>query len=375
MTFVVGRSSLLQIVPWCPETKTLEFNPMTPLVVLLVAMILAHQFTPLVRALAWRVGVVDAPDVDNPGKIHRSATPLGGGWAIYGATLLTAFFVVGATRELVVLGAVSTCIAALGFLDDVVVLDWRPRMLIQLMAAAVFIVVADVRIPLLEEAWWSVPLMLFWMVGVTNALNLMDNIDGAASGVAFLGAILLFIIAPGTSTGLAALALAGGCIGFLRYNSKPASIFLGDTGSLFLGFQLAALSLLQAQHLGSAPSSLLVLPLIVGVPIFDTALATFLRLRRGRPVYLPDGSNLTYRLFGIGLKDREVIVFEYVLAAFLGFCALATLRLDGILAYAPFAVATVCLLLIGDKMARVPYADEAPAVAEAIHETSSRTAA
>jgi len=336
---------------------------MTQSIAFLAALLIAHQLTPLVRSLMWRVNLVDAPNPTNPGKIHRIPTPLGGGIAVFGASVLAVSVAGLLDAEIATLLGAAAGMLALGLLDDVVVLDWKPRILVQALAGIAFIVVADVRIPGLSEHWIAVPLMVLWLVGVTNALNLMDNIDGATSGVAFIGGTLLFLIEPTTPAGIFALAIAGACCGFLRYNSKPASIFLGDTGTLFLGFSLGAIALLQARHLDGSMAQLSALPMILGVPIFDTTLAVVLRTKRGRPVYLPDKSNLTYRLQGLGLTDREVVMFQYLLASVLGICALATLRMAGGIAFLPALAAGSVLVAIGLRLGSVPYPDDAPVVA------------
>ncbi|MAE71259.1 MAG: hypothetical protein CME06_12430 [Gemmatimonadetes bacterium] len=326
----------------------------------LLALLAAHQLTPVVRSLMWRVNVVDNPNPANPGKIHRHPTPLGGGIAIFAATV-GAMLVTGAIdAELGILLGAAAAMLALGFVDDTRVLDWKPRIFVQALASLVFILVTGASIPGIASIWVAVPLMVFWLVGVTNALNLMDNIDGATSGVAFMAGTLLFLIEPTSSAGILGLVVAGACCGFLRYNSRPASIFLGDTGTLFLGFTLGALALLQARHLDGSFAQLSVLPMIFGVPIFDTTLATFLRLRRHRPIYLPDKSNLTYRLQELGMTDREVVMFEYLLASLMGVCALATLRMTGPMAFLPPLAALSAMLAMGVRLGSVPYPEDLP---------------
>ncbi len=328
----------------------------------LFAILLAHQLTPLARLAMWRFNIVDAPNSANPGKIHRIPTPLAGGLAIWASTWL-AITLLGQWNFMVaVLAGSSTAMLLLGFIDDVYILDWKPRILLQAAVAVSFLLMTGIQLPGFSGAWFSVPIMVFWLVGVTNAVNLMDNIDGATSGIVFLAGILLFLIEPSSSAGLVSLVLAGGALGFLRYNSKPASIFLGDTGTLFLGFSLGALALLQAQYVGAGASHLIAFPLILGVPVFDTTLASFLRIKRGRPVYLPDKSNLTFRLQGLGLSDRRIVFLEYSLAGFLGLCALASLQLIGVAALLPGAVAAVVLLVVGGRLSIVPYPDEFPAL-------------
>ncbi len=343
----------------------------------LVALLAAHQLTPAVRSLMWRFNVVDNPNPANPGKIHRHPTPLAGGIAVFAAAV-GAMLVTGAIDfELGVLLGAAAAMLVLGFVDDTRVLDWKPRIFVQSLASLVFILVADASIPGVAHTWIAVPLMVFWLVGVTNALNLMDNIDGATSGVAFMAGTLLFLIEPTSGAGILGLVVAGACCGFLRYNSKPASIFLGDTGTLFLGFTLGALALLQARHLDGSFVQFSVLPMILGVPIFDTTLATFLRLKRRRPVYLPDKSNLTYRLQELGMTDREVVMFEYLLACFMGVCALATLRMAGPMAFLPVLAAFSAMLAIGVRLGSVPYPEDTPLVTRpsARPQRSTRTAA
>jgi UDP-GlcNAc:undecaprenyl-phosphate GlcNAc-1-phosphate transferase len=328
----------------------------------LLAILLAHQITPLVRLAMWRFTIIDAPNSTNPGKIHRIPTPLAGGLAIWASTWLVVTLVGQWSVMVAILTGASTAMLLLGFIDDVYILDWKPRILLQAAVAVSFLLLTGIQLPGFNGAWFSVPLMVFWLVGVTNAVNLMDNIDGATSGIVFLAGVLLFLVEPASPAGLVSLVLAGGALGFLRYNSKPASIFLGDTGTLFLGFSLGALALLQAKHVAGGATHLIAFPLILGVPVFDTTLASFLRIKRGRPIYLPDKSNLTFRLQGLGLSDRRIVFLEYSLAGFLGLCALGSLQLAGAAALAPAAVAAAVLLVVGGRLSVIPYPNELPAL-------------
>jgi UDP-GlcNAc:undecaprenyl-phosphate GlcNAc-1-phosphate transferase len=180
--------------------------------------------------------------------------------------------------------------------------------------------------------------------------------------VSFISGIILFLLGLFNGQELPAilsLALAGACLGFLRYNSKPASIFLGDTGSLFLGFMLGSIALMETKTISSRFSNLFIFPLILGVPIFDTSLATILRIKRGKPVYLPDKSNLTFRLFGLGFTERKIVFIEYLMAAVLGFSGILLLKINSIIGYFVLVIIFTTLFLFGYRLGAVPYEEKA----------------
>lgn len=293
--------------------------------------------TPVVRALALRFGVVDVPD----GGRHRHGRPvprMGGvavGLAALGATL--AYLVLtglasadaGSMYITIVVGGVA--VLGIGVLDDVRGLRAPSKLLLQTVVA-VAVVMAGVRFdggaflggsgPL--PVWASAALTVFWIVGITNAFNLLDGSDGVTTGAALLAALAMAAASsiggdgPGVVLGVA---LAGGALGFLFFNFPPASIFLGDAGSLFLGYALAALGVMVAK--GAAGTVGVLIPVVAfGLPILDTMLAMARRFLRRDPIFRADHGHIHHRLRDLGLSPRQVAITLYAVCAALAAASL-----------------------------------------------------
>ena len=222
---------------------------------LFAAAVVAFITTPVVRSLAFKIGAVDVPR-DNR-RMHNHPIPRMGGLAIFFGFILSALIFIPLTTPLrgMLLGAVI--IVILGIFDDIYALPAMPKFLIQILAALIAVLMGN-RIDILSNpnifssdpywvlGWLSIPNSVFWIVGITNAVNLIDGLDGLACGVSTISSMTMLVIALTVAEPDVALlmaALAGGCIGFLPYNLNPAKIFMGDTGSTFLGFILAVVSI------------------------------------------------------------------------------------------------------------------------------------
>lgn len=288
----------------------------TPLFVLLCAFLIAVATTPLARYLALRTGTVDAPDQR---KIHSTPIPLLGGLAIYvgcvGALLVFGdrFYI----REVIAIIAAATLVSACGLVDDRWTLHAYPKLLGQATAAAI-LVYAGVQIQLFETPWYNWTLTMLWIVGITNALNLLDNMDGLSSGVATVcGIFFLLLAAQSGQILVSALAagLIGACLGFLRYNFNPASIFMGDTGSLFIGLLLAVLGI-KLRFPSNITAITWMIPLaVLALPVFDTTLVFVSRLSRGlNPLTTPGKDHVSHRLVAGGMTRREAVLTCYLLA-------------------------------------------------------------
>ena len=296
-------------------------------VTLATAILATVLLTPAVKRLAEKRGVVDQP---GERKIHTHPIARLGGLSIYfgfilalglGALLAASF---GSKLEwLHLLGLVlgSTVVLLLGVRDDFKALNPWVKLFWQIAAAGI-IVFFGVNInflsnPLngiLQIGWWGIPLTLLWIVGMTNAVNLIDGLDGLAAGVTAISSGTLFFVAVRThqvSSALVLLALCGASLGFLRYNYFPAKIFLGDSGSYLLGFILAAASIM-----GVFKTTLvvgLIIPiLILGVPIFDTMFAIGRRLTEGKSPFAADKSHIHHMLLRAGFTQREAVLSIYV---------------------------------------------------------------
>jgi UDP-GlcNAc:undecaprenyl-phosphate/decaprenyl-phosphate GlcNAc-1-phosphate transferase len=281
--------------------------------------------TPLIRRVALWGGVVDAPSAR---KIHASPVPLLGGAAIYlGFTLaLLLFGDRSYVRELVAIFLGATLVSLFGLADDRWGLHAYLKLLGQLLAA-IILLVGGTRVQLLQGEWeWvNYLLTLLWVVGVTNALNLLDNMDGLSGGIATVAAAFFLLLAAMSGqylVGALAAALIGACVGFLRYNLNPATIFMGDTGALFLGFVLAALGI-KLRFPANVPWVTWLVPIcVLAMPIFDTSLVFFSRLRRGlNPLTTPGKDHVSHRLVALGLTRREAVLSCYLLACACGMVA------------------------------------------------------
>lgn len=294
--------------------------------IILVSAALAFAATPATRWLARRWGAVAQPGIR---RVHRSPVPLLGGIALYfGVTL--AFVLFGQrdwlTEGIGILGG-ATLMFLTGLWDDRFGL--RPRVkLAANVVAGLFLIAFGVQVQLFD--FWPVDwaITLLWVVGITNAVNLMDNMDGLAAGVTATGAAVFFGLAAAQGQGLVAslaAALFGSAVGFLFYNFAPAVSFMGDAGAYPLGFLLAALAIkLEFRELPLA-STWMAPILVLGVLIFDTTLVTVSRLRRGLRVSQGGSDHTSHRLVQIGLSRPRAVLTLYVIALALG--ALATLTI------------------------------------------------
>ncbi|MGB9723462.1 MAG: MraY family glycosyltransferase [Chloroflexia bacterium] len=299
------------------------------LLILATALVGTFLTTPLMRRLALRTGTVDRPSAR---KIHLQPIPLLGGVAIYLGFILALVFLGGLRyiRELIAILVGASLISLLGIWDD----RWGLRPLVKLLgqgAATALLLLAGVEVHVFPWGWLNTAVTVLWVIGITNALNLLDNMDGLSGGVAAVAAGFFLLLAALSGQYLVsamAAALLGACLGFLRYNFNPASIFMGDAGSLFLGFILAALGIKLRFPSPPFPANAdlitwMIPVLVLGIPIFDTTLVTISRLRRGRnPLTSPGKDHLSHRLVARGMSRREAVLVIYVLAFALGMAAI-----------------------------------------------------
>ncbi|HTY13049.1 MAG TPA: MraY family glycosyltransferase [Candidatus Omnitrophota bacterium] len=293
----------------------------------LIALAVTVLLTPLVQKLAVRIGAVDHP---NERKVHKTIIPRMGGLAIYaGFMLALAFSVIAAKmmgrgldgKHLLAIGLGGTLILILGILDDIYSLSPMVKLAWQT-AVALVVVYLGVSINfisspvnnIMELGWVGIVLTVLWLVGMTNAINLIDGLDGLAAGVTAISAGTLFIVALRTHQIAAAvvmLALCGSALGFLRYNFFPAKIFLGDSGSYFLGFVLASASIIGVFKT-TLVVALIIPVMILGVPIFDTVFAIGRRLGARRSLFSADNRHIHHMLLRAGFSQREAVMAIYI---------------------------------------------------------------
>lgn len=339
------------------------------MLIFLTALVIAAGSTPLLRRLAPRLGFMDQPSVR---KLHSVPIPRLGGMAIYLAFLITllAFEDRYNISQLlsIVLGA--TLASFLGLWDDRRPLPPWLKLIGQTIAAGI-LVISDVRISLFPWPTLNVLATLLWVVGLTNALNLMDNMDGLAAGVAAIAAGFFLLLAAGSSqylVGALAAALLGACIGFLFYNLNPAQIFMGDSGSLFIGFMLAAVGIKLRFPQNITAVTWMIPVLVLGLPIFDTGLVIISRLRRGvNPLVTPGKDHLSHRLVARGMTQREAVLTLYLVSGLLGALAMFIVNADKVESYIiGAAVAGIALYFLRELEWAAPAG--MPARGESAHE-------
>ncbi len=298
---------------------------------LVIAFGLSLVLTPVCRTLARRLGFVAKPKDD---RWHRRPTPLFGGIAIVAATVIAGVAWGPITSELWELIGCGVVLSAFGVLDDVWSLKASTKLIVQIVVASALLFFGF-RLHWTEAPVLDAMVTLFWIVGVTNAMNLLDNMDGLCSGITLIaGGFLLagMIGDPAAATVAPYLAaLLGAAAGFLVYNSYPASIFMGDAGSLFIGFTLASLTLLA--HAGSSRrlgvvASVAAPVLLLLIPIFDTALVTTARLLSGRSPSEGGRDHSSHRLVAVGLSEPRAVATLWILAAVGGAASLVLQRRD-----------------------------------------------
>lgn len=300
---------------------------------------LALALTPLVKKFAVRIGAMDTP---NARKVHTRIMPRLGGLGIFLAFIITvaallpfvsAWFT---ARDMSFVSAFligGSIIVLIGALDDRFELSAKVKLLGQIVAASVVVFGFNIRVDFVNipfqdaysslETWVSIPLTILWIVGVTNAINLIDGLDGLAAGVSGIAigtiAVMSFLMGN-TMIALMCLVLLGSIIGFLFFNFHPAKIFMGDTGSLFLGFSLAMLSMLGFKQI--AVVSFITPLIIIGVPLSDTLFAIIRRAVQRKPIFSPDKGHLHHCLRELGFSHRQTVLIIYGIAAFFGVLAI-----------------------------------------------------
>lgn len=283
--------------------------------------------TVVVRTLARRLGLVAQPRAD---RWHRRPTALLGGIAI-AVGFSVPVLALGSLHEVGPVVALALLVTGLGLADDLRRLNPAAKLVFQAIAAAGALFVGY-RLGWTGSLTIDSLLTLLWLVGLANAFNLLDNMDGLAAGVAGIGASAYLVLALMHGTAADVLMLAaytGATCGFLVFNFQPASIFMGDAGSFFLGFTLALLAVRSGADLGAAGTSAIVIPLaILSVPIFDTTFVTFVRSLAGRRVSVGGRDHSSHRLVALGLPERRAVLVLYGFAGLAGAAGLSAYYLD-----------------------------------------------
>jgi UDP-GlcNAc:undecaprenyl-phosphate GlcNAc-1-phosphate transferase len=317
----------------------------------IVAMIVAMAWLPLLAKVAAKWGIVDEP---GGRKVHSAPIPRVGGLAMAIGVFVAALIAIDLqVQDRWFLGAAAVLVA-FGALDDRFDLDYRIKLIGQLLAVVIVVIVGDVHIRAITlddrvmlPEWVSVPLTIFFLVGITNAVNLADGLDGLAGGTTFLClcavALLLSSVGDQNAGTALCLAFAGAVLGFLRFNTYPASVFMGDAGSQLLGFTIGVLSIRATQSFASQFSAAIPI-LLLAIPILDTLSVMAQRIGEGRSPFSPDKNHIHHKLLALGFGHHEAVMVIYSMQATL-FVAAYFMRFESDLTILAF-VTTFFVLLI-----------------------------
>lgn len=332
------------------------------LIAFAIAFLISLLTTPLSKFIAFKVGAVDQP---KDRGMHKKPMPRMGGIAIFLGFILTVILITPSIeafewKQISGLLIGGMIIFLLGFFDDIYNLNAKLKLLVQIIAALV-VIYSDIRI---EFVTWpfaesnilllqniSVPITLLWIVGITNAVNLIDGLDGLAAGVSSIAAICLMILSMfspnpiGPVAALLTAALAGSCLGFLPYNFNPAKIFMGDTGSTFLGYVLAVTSI-QGLIKGYTAVTIIIAVLVLAIPIFDTTFAIFRRILTRRPIMEADRGHLHHRLVDKGYSQKRAVITLYGISGGFGIIGILLANKDTQMAFGVFIAMGIVLYMI-----------------------------
>jgi len=323
----------------------------------IVACLIAFILTPVAIKLAPKFGFMDIPK--DARRMHNKPIPLAGGVAIYIATIVAVLLFSDLNSKIIALIVGSTIIIISGLIDDRKGLSPKKKMLFQLLAGLV-LVVGNVRINFFTNPFsfgdsiiflelLSIPATLFWVVGITNTVNLIDGLDGLAAGVSMICSLSLMGIAYKfgySNVAIIAAVLAGACLGFLPFNFNPAKIFMGDTGALFLGFVLSYISI-EGVMKSAAALTIFVPVLILGVPVFDTAFAMIRRKLSGKSMVQADKGHLHHRLLALGLTQKQTVLVLYTISIIFGILANLVADFNSKVGLVMSILIVIAIILIG----------------------------
>jgi UDP-GlcNAc:undecaprenyl-phosphate GlcNAc-1-phosphate transferase len=323
-----------------------------------VTLLFGLVLTLMARAVSPRFRLIAVPRQD---RWHQKPTPMLGGVAIYISFVIGFLvFMPKVPGTYAILGA-STLLLLTGVVDDAIHIKPYAKLVLQMVAAAT-LVFFGLHLPWANYPWINDLLTIFWLVGMTNAINLLDNMDGLAGGITLISSIFLaitFLINGQTSVAILPALLGGAVLGFLVFNFNPASIFMGDSGSMFLGFTLAGTALLaDTARFRSLTSVLLTPVLIMMLPIFDTCFVTVVRKLSGRPISQGGRDHTSHRLVALGVSERRAVLLLYLFAAVCGFLALAVRWLETAVVLALVPLFSLLVLFLGLYLGKVRVYEE-----------------
>jgi UDP-GlcNAc:undecaprenyl-phosphate GlcNAc-1-phosphate transferase len=323
-----------------------------------LSLTLSFFLTPFIIKISNKYKFVVEPRED---RWHKKPTALLGGIGIFLAfTIPYLIFIPMDTLEIGILLCVCI-IFTLGLLDDILNLTPQVKLVIQL-AVAIIAILFGITIKIIPYPFVSIPLTILWIIGITNALNILDNMDGLAAGISFISATIIFIYSISynlTLPALLSIMLAGSTLGFFRYNFNPAKIFMGDCGSLFLGFTLSLITIIGTWRTATNLMLTLMVPLaIMIIPIFDMALVTFTRTGQGRAIFQGGKDHSSHRLVFLGFSEKKAVLILMAISALFGLITIAFSKLNFYMALLILILMTICLTFFGIFLGEIKVYDK-----------------
>lgn len=323
-----------------------------------VAFLMSFIATPMAEKIAYKIGAVDVPKDSR--RMHTKPIPRLGGIAIFFGFMVAMLLFAVMTKEMIAIILGCLIIVALGVLDDRKPIKAIIKLLVQIFAALIVVYFGDVRIEAITNPnifsdnvymelskWYiSYPITILWICGVTNAVNLIDGLDGLAAGVACISSVCIMVISLMVNQYYVAVftaCIAGACFGFLPHNFNPAKIFMGDSGSTFLGFALACVSI-EGAFKGYTAISFAVPLLVLALPIFDTTVAILRRVKNKKPIMEPDRGHFHHKLIDMGFTQKQAVGILYSISALLGISAVILTGFGMLRALALLIVALIFIL-------------------------------
>jgi UDP-GlcNAc:undecaprenyl-phosphate GlcNAc-1-phosphate transferase len=299
--------------------------------VFFTAFVLSFFFTPVARQLAFKLGILDIPKDDR--KVHKEPIPYLGGAAIYASAIFTMLIFSELDKTSVSIMIGGTVVFLIGLIDDINDISPKLKLAGQIIAAMIAVYggakinyitnpIPGYNVIYLEH--FATPISILWIVGITNTINLVDGLDGLASGVAAISASTMMFMASISGFDyilLECAVIAGSSLGFLPYNFNPAKIFMGDTGSLFLGYMLAVISILGFLKTVTL-AAIIIMVLVLGIPLFDTFFAIVRRIRNKKPIMEADRGHVHHRLLAKGFTQRQTVLILYIVSILFGAAAI-----------------------------------------------------
>lgn len=319
-----------------------------------ISLIISILITPFIKFMAVRLNYLDHP---NGKKVHAHSTPLLGGLAIFLSFVISIIFTLPIEKEIIAIFLGSLVLIIIGLIDDKFGMMPTTKLFGQLIAALTIVKFGGIKAEFISNYYLSIIFTCFWVIGITNAVNLLDNMNGLSSGLVAIASIFFAVIAFLQNNIMAAsmsLALCGACLGFLRYNFPNASIFMGDVGSLFIGFCVACIAMLTSWQGGKFNLVSLVTPIIIlAYPIFDTALVSILRVKEKRSIFQGGRDHSSHRISVVGFKRKNTVIVIYLITAGLGVLALILRKLEFFYQLALIVLLLIAIAALGILLSRV----------------------